>query len=92
VAIPGCQFIKEIRQAISIRYASIRITINFIENTRIGTLRTMHPFRRGQLLGRLPIRIISGTGSHESRMRGTAFSHVQFLKHCSGTLPALKAQ
>jgi hypothetical protein len=75
MAIPGCQFIRKIRQAISIRYANIRITINFIENTRIGTLRTMHPFKRGQLLERLPIEITSGTSSHEPRIRGTALSH-----------------
>jgi hypothetical protein len=67
VAIPGYQFIKEIRQAISIRYASIRIIINFIENTRIGILRIMYPFKGGQLLGRLLIKIISETNSHESR-------------------------
>jgi hypothetical protein len=67
VAIPDCQFIREIRQAISIRYASIRMIIDFIKNTRIGTLRIMHPFRGGQLLGRLLIGITSGTGSHESR-------------------------
>jgi hypothetical protein len=67
VAISGYQFIKEMRQAISIRYASMRIAINFIKNTRIGILRIMHPFGGGQLLRRLPIRIISGTDSHESR-------------------------
>jgi hypothetical protein len=67
VAIPGCQFIKKMRQAINIRYASIRITINFIENTRISTLRIMYLFKRGQLLGRLLIGIISRTNSHESR-------------------------
>jgi hypothetical protein len=76
VAILGCQFIREIRQAINIRYANIRIAINFIENTRIGTLRIMHLFERGQLLKRLLIKIISGINSHESRMRGTAFSHI----------------
>jgi hypothetical protein len=67
MAIPGCQFIREIRQAISIRYANMRIAIDFIENTRIGTLRIMHPFKKRQLLGRLLIRIISGTNSHEPR-------------------------
>jgi hypothetical protein len=67
VAIPGCQFIREMRQVISIRYASMRMAIDFIKNIRIGTLRTMHPFGEGQLLGRLLIGIISGTGSHESR-------------------------
>jgi hypothetical protein len=92
VAIPGCQFIKEIKQVISIRYASIRITIDFIKNTRIGTLRTMHPFEKGQLLRRLSIRITSGTNSHESRTRGTAFSHAQPPKYCPDILPALKAQ
>jgi hypothetical protein len=75
VAISDCQFIKEMRQAINIRYASMRITINFIKNTRIGTLRTMYFFERGQLLGRLLIGIISGTGSHESRTWDTALSH-----------------
>jgi hypothetical protein len=64
------------RQAISIRYVSIRIAINFIENTRIGILRIMYPFREGQLLGRLLIGIISGIGSHESRIRDIAFSYV----------------
>jgi hypothetical protein len=68
VAILGCQFIKKMRQAISIRYASIRIIINFIKNTRIGILRIMHPFRGGQLLGRLLIEIISRTNSHELRI------------------------
>jgi hypothetical protein len=92
MAIPDCQFIKEMRQAISIRYASIRIAINFIKNTRIGTLRIMHPFKKGQLLGRLLIGIISRTGSHESRTRGTALSHAQLLKHCPSALPALRAQ
>jgi hypothetical protein len=67
MAIPGCQFIKKIRQAINIRYASTRMTINFIKNTRISILRIMHLFRGGQLLGRLLIGIISGTNSHESR-------------------------
>jgi hypothetical protein len=47
MAIPDCQFIKKIRQAISIRYANIRMAINFIENTRIGTLRIMHPLGKG---------------------------------------------
>jgi hypothetical protein len=75
MAIPGCQFIKKIKQAISIRYASMRMAINFIKNTRISTLRIMHPFERGQLLGRLLIGIISGTGSHESRTRGITLSH-----------------
>jgi hypothetical protein len=42
MAILGCQFIRKMRQAISIRYVSMRMTINFIQNTRIGTLRTMH--------------------------------------------------
>jgi hypothetical protein len=45
MAIPDCQFIKEIRQAINIRYASIRMTINFIKNTRISILRIMHLFK-----------------------------------------------
>jgi hypothetical protein len=45
MAIPDCQFLKEIRQAINIRYASIRITINFIKNTRISILRIMHLFK-----------------------------------------------
>jgi hypothetical protein len=76
MAISGCQFIREIRQAINIRYVSIRIVINFIKNTRIGILRIIYPFRGGQLLGRLLIKIISGTNSHESRIRGIAFSHV----------------
>jgi hypothetical protein len=67
MAIPDCQFIKKIRQVISIRYASIRITINFIKNTRISTLRIMHPFREGQLLRRLLIKIISKTDSHKLR-------------------------
>jgi hypothetical protein len=92
VAISDCQFIREIRQIISIRYASMRITINFIKNTRIGTLKTMHPFEEGQLLGRLLIGIISGTNSHELRTRNTILSHVQPLKHCLGILPALRAQ
>jgi hypothetical protein len=68
MAIPGCQFIRKIRQAINIRYASIRIAINFIKNTRISILKIMHPFRGGQLLRRLLIGIISGTDSHKSRM------------------------
>jgi hypothetical protein len=67
VAILGCQFIRKMRQAISIRYANMRIAINFIKNTRIGTLRIMHLFRKGQLLKRLLIGIISGTSSHELR-------------------------
>jgi hypothetical protein len=92
VVIPGYQFIKKMRQAISIRYASIRIAINFIKNTRISTLKIMHPFKKGQLLGRLLIGIISGTNSHESRTRGTILSHVQSLKHYLNTLPALRAQ
>jgi hypothetical protein len=92
VAIPGCQFIKEIRQAISIRYANIRIAINFIKNTRISTLRIMHLFERGQLLKRLLIGIISGIDSHESRTRGIIFSHAQPPRHCPSALPALKAQ
>jgi hypothetical protein len=75
VAILGCQFIRKIRQAISIRYASIRMAINFIKNTRISTLRIMHPFRGGQLLRRLLIGITSGTDSHELRTRDTALSH-----------------
>jgi hypothetical protein len=92
VAIPGYQFIREIRQAISIRYASIRMIINFIKNIRISILRIMHPFGERQLLKRLLIRIISGTGSHELRTRGTALSHIQSLRHCLSALPALKAQ
>jgi hypothetical protein len=92
VAIPGCQFIRKMRQAISIRYASIRIAINFIKNTRIGILRTMYLFKGGQLLGRLLIGIISGTDSHELRMRGTALSHAQPPRHCPDILPALRAQ
>jgi hypothetical protein len=80
------------KQVINIRYASIRMVINFIKNTRIGILRTMHPFKEGQLLGRLLIGIILGTNSHESRIRGTALSHAQFLRHYPSTLPALKAQ
>ena len=92
MVIPDCQFIRKIRQAISIRYASMRMTINFIKNTRISTLRIMHPFKEGQLLGRLLIRITSGTDSHESRTWDTALSHAQSLKYCSGALPALRAQ
>jgi hypothetical protein len=92
MAIPDCQFIREIRQVISIRYANMRITINFIKNTRIGTLRIMHPFGKRQLLKYLPIRIISGTDSHESRTKGTALSHAQPPRYCPNTLPALKAQ
>jgi hypothetical protein len=68
VAISGCQFIKKIRQAISIRYVSIRMAINFIENIRIGTLRIMHPFKGRQLLRRLLIGIISKIDSHELRI------------------------
>jgi hypothetical protein len=92
MAIPNCQFIREIRQVISIRYANIRIIINFIKNTRIGILRIMHPFKEEQLLKRLLIRIISGTNSHELRIRDTAFSHAQSLRHCPSILPALRAQ
>jgi hypothetical protein len=92
VAISDCQFIKKIRQAINIRYASIRITINFIKNTRIGILKIMHPFGKGQLLRRLLIKIISGTDSHESRIRDIALSHAQSLRHCPNILPALRAQ
>jgi hypothetical protein len=44
------------------------------------------------LLGRLPIGITSGTGSHESRTWGIAPSHTQPLRHCLSVLPALKAQ
>jgi hypothetical protein len=44
------------------------MAIDFIENTRISTLKIMYPFKGGQLLGRLLIGIISGTGSHELRM------------------------
>jgi hypothetical protein len=80
------------KQAINIRYASMRIAINFIKNTRIGTLRTMHPFKKGQLLRRLLIGITSGTDSHELRIKGIALSHAQFLRHCLNTLPVLKAQ
>jgi hypothetical protein len=64
------------RQAINIRYVSIRMAINFIENTRIGILRIMYPFREGQLLGRLLIEIISGISSHESRIRDIALSYI----------------
>jgi hypothetical protein len=67
VVILGYQFIKEIRQAINIRYLSIRMAINFIKNTRISTLRIMHLFKEEQLLGRLLIGIISRTDSHELR-------------------------
>jgi hypothetical protein len=67
VAILDYQFIREIRQTINIRYASMRIIINFIKNTRINILRIMHLFGGGQLLGYLLIEIISGTDSHESR-------------------------
>jgi hypothetical protein len=70
----------------------MRMAIDFIENTRIGTLRIMHPFGRGQLLGRLLIGIISGTGSHELRTWDTAFSHAQSLKYCFDALPVLRAQ
>jgi hypothetical protein len=80
------------RQTISIRYVSMRIIINFIKNIRIGILKTMHPFRGGQLLGYLLIGIISGTNSHESRTRDIILSHVQLSKHYSNALPALKAQ
>jgi hypothetical protein len=92
VVILGYQFIREMRQAISIRYASIRMVIDFIENTRIGTLRIMHSFGGGQLLRRLLIGITSGTDSHKSRIRGTALSHAQPLRYCPGILPALRAQ
>jgi hypothetical protein len=92
MAISGYQFIKKIKQAISIRYANMRITINFIKNTLISTLRTMHPFEGRQLLGLLLIGITSKTDSHESRTRDTAPSHAQSLKHCFNALPALKAQ
>jgi hypothetical protein len=47
---------------------------------------------RAFLLGRLPIGITSGTGSHEPRTWGTAPSHAQPLRHCPGALPALRAQ
>jgi hypothetical protein len=67
MAIPGCQFIREMRQAINIYYASMRMAINFIENTCISILRIMHPFGGGQLLRRLLIEITSGTDSHEPR-------------------------
>jgi hypothetical protein len=50
MAISGCQFIREIRQAINIRYASMRMAINFIKNTRIGTLKIMHPFEGGAII------------------------------------------
>jgi hypothetical protein len=80
------------RQAINIRYVSIRIAINFIKNTRINTLRIMHLFGGGQLLGRLLIGIISGIDSHELRIRGITPSHIQSLRHCPSALPALRAQ
>jgi hypothetical protein len=92
MAISGCQFIRKMRQAISIRYASMRITIDFIENIRIGTLRIMHSFKGGQLLGRLLIGITSETDSHESRTRDTALSHAQSLRYYFNALPALRAQ
>jgi hypothetical protein len=91
VVILDYQFIKKIRQAINIRYASMRMAINFIKNTRIGTLRIMHPFKRRQLLRRLLIKITSGTNSHESRTRNTILSHVQSLKYYLNILPALRA-
>jgi hypothetical protein len=50
VAIPDYQFIKEMRQAISIRYASMRMIINFIKNIRIDTLRTMYLFKKGIII------------------------------------------
>jgi hypothetical protein len=53
----------------------MRMAINFIKNTRIDILRTMHPFGGGQLLGRLLIGIISRTGSHELRTWDIALSH-----------------
>jgi hypothetical protein len=52
------------------------MAINFIENIRIGILRIIHPFKGGQLLKRLLIGIISGTDSHELRIKDTALSHV----------------
>jgi hypothetical protein len=64
------------RQVISIRYANMRIAINFIKNTRIGTLRIMHLFRGGQLLGRLLIGIILEIGSHELRTWDIVLSHI----------------
>jgi hypothetical protein len=92
VAIPGYQFIKKMRQIISIRYVSMRMAINFIKNTRIGTLKIMHLFREGQLLRRLLIGIISGTGSHEPRTWDTASSHAQLLRHCFNILPGCTAR
>jgi hypothetical protein len=50
VAISDCQFIREMRQAISIRYASMRMAINFIKNTRIGILRIMYLFGGGAIV------------------------------------------
>jgi hypothetical protein len=47
VAIPDYQFIRKIRQAISIRYVSMRMAINFIENTYISALRIMHLLKGG---------------------------------------------
>jgi hypothetical protein len=44
------------------------------EGTYIDVVERVMP--RGLVLGRLPIGIISGTGSHESRMRGIALSHI----------------
>jgi hypothetical protein len=82
MAIPDYQFIKQIRQAISIRYASMRIAINFIKNIHTSALKIMHPLGKGQLLKRLLIGIISGTGSHEPRIESIAFSHAQLLRHC----------
>jgi hypothetical protein len=66
--------------------------INFIENIRIGILRIIHSFKERQLLRHLLIRIISGTNSHESRMRDIILSHAQFLRYCPDILPALRAQ
>ena len=76
MAILGCQFIKKMRQAISIRYVSMRIAINFIKNTRIGILRIMYLFGEGQLLGRLLIGIILEIGSHELRTWDIVLSHI----------------
>jgi hypothetical protein len=76
MAISGYQFIRKIKQAINIRYASIRIIINFIKNIRINILRIMHPFKERQLLKRLLIKIISETSSHESRTWDIVFSHI----------------
>jgi hypothetical protein len=70
----------------------MRMAINFIKNIRIGTLKIMHSFKRGQLLGRLLIGIISGTNSHEPRTWDIVLSHAQSLRHCLNILPALKAQ